>query len=253
MEEIYKYILVFFASLLGSLHCVSMCGGFSCLVAASCSAKKNVFTSSIFSILIYHFGRLVTYCFMSYLFFTFGEYLKYVSGYYWASGIILLVMIIVFMLSFFNEVSVSATVPSTTASMIGKFNLLSYTKILFASVLKRASIQTSAMNSLSIGLLSTTIPCGWLYLNIALAGAEPKIERVFIHIFSFWLGTIPLLTATALFARGLLSKFSIRNKLVGYTIVSMLSFYSVYLHFSGGTHEHGANNLDTDSQVVSCH
>jgi hypothetical protein len=49
------YVLIFAAGLMGSLHCVAMCGGFPLALAAGGAGQRNLSRQ-----LLYNFGRLNT-------------------------------------------------------------------------------------------------------------------------------------------------------------------------------------------------
>jgi len=54
------YLLIFFAGLAGSMHCIGMCGGFACAMGADSRGR----VATLHRHLIYNLGRLTTYCFL---------------------------------------------------------------------------------------------------------------------------------------------------------------------------------------------
>ena len=54
------YLLVFFAGLAGSVHCVGMCGGFACALGRDPQGRG----ATVLRHLLYNLGRLTTYCFL---------------------------------------------------------------------------------------------------------------------------------------------------------------------------------------------
>lgn len=54
------YLLIFFAGLAGSMHCVGMCGGFACAMGTDARGRGATLSRH----LIYNFGRVTTYCFL---------------------------------------------------------------------------------------------------------------------------------------------------------------------------------------------
>ena len=54
------YLLIFFAGLAGSFHCIGMCGGFACAIGVDPRGRSATLRRH----LIYNIGRVTTYCFL---------------------------------------------------------------------------------------------------------------------------------------------------------------------------------------------
>ena len=62
------YLIVFFAGLAGSMHCIGMCGGFACGLGADARGPA----ASLRRHLLYNLGRVASYCFLGALVGQFG-------------------------------------------------------------------------------------------------------------------------------------------------------------------------------------
>ena len=51
------------------------------------------------------------------------------------------------------------------------------------------------LRSLLLGLATGLIPCGWLYMYVAIAGGKQNALEVYLTILTFWIGTLPILAA----------------------------------------------------------
>ena len=154
---------VLLASLLGSVHCVAMCGGFTSIAAGSTPRL------AIPRAMAYHLGRLMTY-------------LAAGAGASQISNIISPVAIGILLLT-------SGVLLFFKISPIPNWLHRALTH-LYRGVLKRTN-KRSAVFPFVVGLASTLLPCGWLYMYIGIAAAStaPLLTMVF-----FWLGTLPILT-----------------------------------------------------------
>lgn len=180
MYNVDYLILVSFlmTSLLGSVHCIGMCGGFATL----CAGRDT--RSSLVRGACYHAGRLITYL---------GAGLG-------ASGVSSLLptyllgilLIVVGTLLFVRKKIFSYKI----AYRLG----LLYRKI--GGMLPR----TSPYFPFLLGLSSTLLPCGWLYVNIGVAAAS---SNPLLMMILFWMGTLPILTVWCSFSATILNRLGI--------------------------------------------
>ena len=173
--------------LMGSLHCVGMCGpiAFMLPVDRTSNLKK------ISQIFIYHFGRLMAYSIMGILFGFIGKGL-YVFGIQQKLSILIGVLMIVVIL-----------IPYKT---FNKYNFSKPLYILISKVknrLGKALKKKTADTFLTIGFLNGFLPCGLVYLALfgAIAMANPLEGGLYMMLFGA--GTIPLMT-TAIYFSGFL-------------------------------------------------
>ncbi|MGE0369705.1 MAG: sulfite exporter TauE/SafE family protein, partial [Candidatus Dadabacteria bacterium] len=62
MVDMTAYGLAFITGVLGSFHCIGMCGGFPILISGASGHKRNISGQ-----LLYNFGRVFTYFFLGVL------------------------------------------------------------------------------------------------------------------------------------------------------------------------------------------
>ncbi len=178
----------FLLGLLGSLHCVGMCGpiAFMLPLGSSKGLKKIQYIST------YHLGRLFTYTLIGVLFGSLG---KSVALFGWqqylsiATGVLMILAVLI---------------PRFTHWMGGgKFftKIIGKIKNALGSNLQKKSTDTF----LTIGFLNGFLPCGLVYMAVMGSLANADIWAGAAYMIFFGLGTIPLLTA-AIFISGILKK-----------------------------------------------
>ncbi len=179
---------VFVASLLGSLHCVGMCGPFALLAIANQDKRK----ASLLPSLAYSLGRLGTYSMVGLLFGTLGLALNKTvsfSGYqqtatYFAG----LLMISVGSISLAQVAGVKVKFPSMFAPI----------QKLLQSAFRQARKMRPIQRAFTIGALTSLMPCGWLYtFAITAAGTGSPVWGMLLMAV-FWAGTVPILLALTL-------------------------------------------------------
>ncbi len=165
-------ILVFIASLLGSMHCVGMCGGIVWALPAERSAH-----------VAYHGGRLVGYLSLGALAGLLGEYL--LAGAVWLSWLAAGLMALAFFYSAYRiwqGKSFHLNLPKWFAQPLQS--------TLFKSL--QGAQQHKYLGG-AVGVLTVFLPCGWLYTYILGAVLTGSFWGGAIFLFAFWLGTLPLL------------------------------------------------------------
>jgi sulfite exporter TauE/SafE len=183
---------IFVASLLGSVHCAAMCGAFACMCAPR-SGKDVVRTQ-----LAYHAGRLMAYISLGLLAGAVGSAINRAGammgigrGAAIAGGLIMIAWAAARLAS-----ASGASVPSLpawSAGVIGK-------------ALLRAPVRTPAGRAAATGLITTLIPCGWLYAFTATAAATGATLWGAAVMAVFWLGTVPALATVAAGAQTVLTR-----------------------------------------------
>lgn len=171
-------IIPLLLGLLGSLHCVVMCGP---IVLALPVHQFNT-TKKTLAILLYHFGRIGVYVLLGIIFGTLGKGL-FIAGLQQNVSIVLGVLLIVGVL-FFNEKRLQNLVMSPTSAGYLKF------KSTFGNFIRKKTLASFIV----MGVLNGLLPCAMIYM--ALFGATATQGSLYGGLFMFWygLGTIPLLT-----------------------------------------------------------
>ena len=179
---------VLVASLLGSLHCVGMCGPLA-LIAGGAS---HVQSASWQTTLTYNLGRLVAYTTVGVVFGSLGMALELGTDFSdwqqsatWVAGCL---MIAVGGVALARSFGIRLQIP-IQFSFIQKFIQFGYQKARLWDPKLRAGV---------IGLLSSLLPCGWLYtFALAAAGTGSPVWGGVVMA-TFWVGTLPILVALML-------------------------------------------------------
>ncbi len=168
----------FILGLLGSLHCIGMCGPIAMLLPLSktSNAKKHI------QILLYHLGRIVAYSILGALFGLVGKGL-FLSGL--QQNLSIIIGVIMILLVVFPKISHKITLRFSPLT-----RLLNSLKLQLGLYLKKESFYSIFM----IGFFNGFLPCGMVY--IALVGAVAMTNSVTsaMYMALYGLGTIPLLS-----------------------------------------------------------
>jgi len=175
------YLSALTLGLLGSFHCVGMCGP----IALAIPLKTDSWIMRILGGIIYNLGRAVTYALMGAIFGLLGQGLVMSGFQQWVSIIMGAVMI------------VSVLAPSLYKNRFNSeksvFGFVGKVKI----SLRKLFTQGSHTSLFLIGLLNGLLPCGLVYFAIAGAIATGASPSGSLFMFVFGLGTIPMLLAVS--------------------------------------------------------
>ena len=231
-------VSAFILGLLGSLHCVGMCGpiAFMLPVERSNSFKK------VSQIAIYHFGRLLAYSLIGLVFGLVGKSL-YLFGIQQQLSIIIGVLMIVIVL-----------LPYKT---IGKYNLsqplfkiISKVKSSLGKALKKKTADTF----LTIGFLNGFLPCGLVYMAVFGSIATGSLIEGSLYMVLFGLGTIPLMTTAIYLGKFLNStiKQRIQKAIPVFVVIIGVLFILRGLGL-GIPYISPAPIVETASSAIECH
>lgn len=207
--------------LLGSIHCVGMCGG---IVAALSMSQKNGGMSGIFT---YHFGRLFTYSILGATMGTIGSMTVYNAGLSNVQNYISIItggLIIIFALQ-------------TGGWISAKYSYLSKISIP-SKLLKGAAKQGSITSWGLVGLVNGILPCGIVYAALALSIKQADLFNGGILMFAFGLGTIPAMTIFCIIIRRMSPAIKGRFLKVSSIVIILFGFFTIYRGISK-PHKHG--------------
>ncbi len=183
-------IAVLAASVVGSMHCVGMCGPFALWATAGGRGRT--------SLLVYHLGRLTTYLSAALVAGTVGSAVTIGGDMFGLqslaariAGVLLMVVGVVRLarlIPFFRRPPSASIKPSLIAGLLHR------AKPLIAGLGPHSRAYFG-------GLLTTWLPCGWLYLFILVAAGTGSVIESLVVMFAFWVGTLPALTAVVLGAQ----------------------------------------------------
>lgn len=172
----------FTMGLLGSFHCVGMCGP----LALSLPLKDDSFNAKFSGALLYNAGRIVTYAVFGMVFGFIGKSVAFFGYQQWLSialGIAILTFIIL---------------PKSVTSTKNKNGVVELFEKL-RSVLGKLFFKKSYSSLFSIGLLNGLLPCGLVYMAAAGAVATGEISSSVLFMAFFGLGTLPVMWSIAFF------------------------------------------------------
>lgn len=174
--------------ILGSFHCVGMCGPIAFMLPVS---RENSFKKFL-QVLLYHTGRLMAYSIIGLAFGVLGKSLD-LFGFQQQLSIaagILMIAVIVLPNKTFRKYNFSRPM----YKVVGKV------KSSLGSALKKKTPDTF----FTIGFLNGFLPCGLVYMAAFGAIASGSIVQGSLYMVLFGVGTIPLMT-TAVYFSGMLN------------------------------------------------
>ncbi len=182
------------ASLLGSAHCVGMCGPMV-LIATGMKDSRSSKWDRLFRSLGYHCGRLGTYLILGLAAGLLGWALDGVTESWgwigmptWLTG---WMMIGLGLWQLWNSRTANAI--TTNHSRFSRWWLLQLQQF------RRWSEGLSGpLKAMMWGLLTTWLPCGWLYTFALVAAGAGSIGGSLGIMFAFWIGTLPALMGITL-------------------------------------------------------
>lgn len=212
-------IAVLFASLAGSPHCGGMCGPFLMLAMGTTRGRQESPGSSSAGLLIagevsanarnadgggsrspsrlsrmalYHCGRLASYLLLAVLGWAVGSLLN-------QGGQVL------------GWQQTAALIAGVVMVLVGGVGLgqaagwrvsLEFFPSWFRRLLQAGHRQAARLHPLlrafAVGLLTTWLPCGWLYAFVLTAAGTGRLDQAMVVMVAFWLGTLPLLSVVGL-------------------------------------------------------
>ncbi len=189
------YIAALMTGLIGSLHCLGMCGP----IVVSLPLSNESWWKKISGSILYNLGRAITYGIMGALFGLLGKGLQLAGLQLWASIFIGIAMIAsVIMPRFFkNDFDFDKLFAGPVARLIGSF--------------RKLFEKSSLSGLLTIGLLNGLLPCGLVYVALAGAINTNSVLGGSIYMIIFGLATAPALLGLSLI--GNLIQGSLRKKL----------------------------------------
>jgi sulfite exporter TauE/SafE len=170
--------IAFMLGLLGSMHCLVMCGP---LVMGVARLSDQSFLHKIKQASVYNFGRIGAYVLLGIVFSMIGSALS-VVGLQKAMSIItgaFLILLLVFSLDIESFIFKSSRARSLYARY---FNYLSKSTIVLANEY-----------AVGLGFLNGLLPCGMVYVALAGAMASDTIFNGAVFMFLFGIGTLPMM------------------------------------------------------------
>lgn len=174
----------FLLGLLGSLHCIGMCGPIAFMLPVD---RENSFIKAM-QISSYHFGRLFAYALIGLVFGILGKGFDLFGLQQHLSIAIGVLMIVVVLLPKKQMAKISLVTPLYSA--------VSKIKTAMGASFKKKTADTF----LTIGFLNGFLPCGLVYIAVFGAIASGGLLQGSLYMVLFGLGTVPLMTSAVYFS-----------------------------------------------------
>lgn len=169
--------LAFIIGLLGSLHCVGMCGP----LAFALESKHEKPILMVFQKLSYNIGRAISYA-------SLGLLIGLIGKQFWIAG-------------FQQGISILSGLLIIVVSLPRVLTIFKYhlkaPKIIINTISHLLSKSIAKQNGhFFIGLLNGFLPCGFVYLGLATAVNTNSALQSTLFMFVFGIGTLPLMFAS---------------------------------------------------------
>jgi len=228
------------ASVLGSLHCVGMCGPFALWASGAGVARGGLLTRMT----AYHLGRLLTYSVGGLLAGTAGAMLSAggdLVGFQSASARIAGgVMIGLGLARGYGWIFTRLRARRAASANVGDTSLAGQSPSAASTspasggrvagwlVTLRPTINRlpGPARAFAAGTLTTLLPCGWLYLFLLVAAGTGSVASSLAVMFAFWLGTLPALSSLMVGAFRFAPKVRPVLPLVGSGLLLVTGFYT---------------------------
>jgi uncharacterized protein len=174
--------MALFTALLGSGHCIGMCGG---LLAAFALSPHGRQAGLLFQ-LLYHLGRVTTYSLIGMIVGWFGSALTMSTTYAGITRGVLLVS------DMFIIILGLGTIGFWKNYTLWKLEFRGPVQLLSRSV-KRLKNLPSVCSAIPLGLLMGLLPCGFLYAMVITATQSASATRGGLIMLAFGFGTLPAL------------------------------------------------------------
>jgi uncharacterized protein len=178
------YLAAFITGLLGSFHCLGMCGPIA-MIAPTADSYGRFITGR----LIYNAGRIATYSLIGLVMGTFGMGLQLAGIQQYISiimGIILLVIA-------FGQI--------TGISVFGRYKLLDNYKNRVQKQFAKFLSKSSLWAQFAVGVLNGLLPCGLVYIALAGALTTGTYLQGAAYMALFGLGTLPMMFSISISSR----------------------------------------------------
>jgi sulfite exporter TauE/SafE len=207
-------ITPFTIGLIGSMHCIGMCGP----IAIALPIRNKTGFKRALGIGLYNFGRVTTYALIGALFGILGKSF-YLAGIQRQVSVILGLLILLSLLlpySFSQKNKVLAWWNKTFRNFYNEIAVL----------LKNSSFISLFM----IGIINGFLPCGLVYLALAGALAQTEIIDGSLFMIFFGLGTVPAMYSIAWVSKYITLKT--RNRIRKASPI-LIGFFALLLIFRG--------------------
>ena len=182
----------FVVGLLGSLHCVGMCGG---LVLSVSKTRSDVYS--------YQFGRLMSYMILGLIASMLGTFIMIRQLPDWLKvlpGVVLGIILIVWGVMSIRGQEFNLKLPNFLSSRING---------LWIKTISNQNL--GSIKPFLVGSLSVFLPCAILYAIVFAIASFNGVVLGLLSMFAFWLGTVPAMVFAPDLVRNLIGKINLKR------------------------------------------
>jgi sulfite exporter TauE/SafE len=232
MIETLSITTAFMIGLLGSTHCVGMCGGIASTLSLALPQQQLSPLRRYLYLLCYHFGRIGSYALIGVIAGMIGVTMAHLLGdgarlFLKNLGGVLLIVLGLYLTGWWKILS-----------HLEKVGLYLWKYI--SPITQRLIPVVSVRKALFLGMLWGWLPCGLVYSTLALALSSGSWQTGGLLMLSFGLGTTPVLLLLGIFAHSLI-KFTqspLTRLLAGIAVMGFGMATIYLLNFTGSHHMH---------------
>jgi sulfite exporter TauE/SafE len=191
----------YISGLLGSIHCVGMCGPITLAIPRSENPIKH-----LLNVMLYHTGRVITYILLGLLFGSIGHVIQvFVIQRYFSIGMGVLLLLII-LIPFISKKA------NPTGGLYIKFNSF------IQSTMSRLFKSKHPVRIFGLGLTNGLLPCAMSFTAIIASMGMGSLNYSMLFMLSFGLGTLPLLLIFNLF----ISRIKLKNQKIRKILIPIL-------------------------------
>ena len=223
------YSMAFMTGLLGSAHCIGMCGG----IVSALSLTDDGRNSGPAFHALYNCGRILTYALIGFLVGWLGSAMAVKSSFQEVTRVLL--------------IGSDLLVIMVGLGSAGAFRGLNIMALEFGAPIRSMTRAVRglrrfppALSALPLGVLFGFLPCGFLYAMVLTAAQTTNAVGGALTMIAFGLGTIPALFLVGSAAQWFSSRRGWMLKLAG-VLVAVMGCYNLFRHIrmlamAGGMH-----------------
>ena len=233
-------VTILVASLVGSLHCAGMCGAFVLFAIGAGDPAAKARRGWLLG--LYQAGRLVTYAALGAVAGGLGagiDFGGHMIGLQRAAAI----------LSGLLMVSFGAiTLLRLGGVKFKPVKIPTALMVVLTAGQRRAMRYSPPVRALATGLLTTLLPCGFLYSFVIVAAGYGNVAAGALIMGVFWLGTLPMLTVVGAGVRWLAAPLAARLPAITAGMIVVVGVYTIVAR--AGITLHGAAAVKGNGELV---
>ncbi len=222
--------------LLGSLHCLGMCGPIAIALPGS-NGKLHLFISR----LMYNIGRILTYVLLGYVAGMVGKTIAFAG---WQNALSIAMGILIIAAIVIPRKFVTHLFPSRLFGVVGAR---------FSTIWKGVFGRGTISSLLAVGILNGFLPCGLVYVALAASMSTGGVFDSLMYMALFGLGTVPAMLTISLMGQIIGAKTRLRlSRLVPVGAV-VLACLLILRGMSLGIPYVSPSNTETAATEQTCH